>query len=141
MVVHDIRVRHVDLLGGPHRIVRREDADLVAVFDAALHESIALSGKGLMRRVSDLARQAESARRIAVGARVALNEDAVKDRVFGVVDPMLVRQLLAADAEMDAADRHVAQAVRSLLNFRWGLVADLANEDRQWHRADEVLVT
>ena len=74
---------------------------LMAVLDAA-------AGSGRRRRtaaacsgaVGDLARQAEAARRVAVRAGVALHEDAVEDRVLRVVDPVLLGEVLAADAEV-----------------------------------------
>ena len=82
----------------------------MAVVDAALDQVVAVAGQRLMRRVGDLAGQAEAARRIAVRAGVALDEDAVEHRVLGVVDPVLLGEVLAADADVDAAHRDVAQS-------------------------------
>ena len=73
-------------------------------------------------------------------AGVALHEDAVEYRVFRIVDPVLVGKVFAADADVDAAHRNVAQALRGGADFRGRLLPDLADQDRQRHGADELVV-
>jgi len=48
---------------------------------------------------------------------VTLHEDAVKDRVLRIVNPMLVSDFLAADSKIHATHRDVAQLRCSLLDF------------------------
>src|SRR5206468_10663181 len=100
----------VDLIRGPDRILGLEDSDFVAVLDAAADESVAIAGQRLIGRVGDLTGQPESARRVAERAGVALDEDAMEDGVLGVINPMLLGEVLTADSEIDAADRDAAQS-------------------------------
>src|SRR5581483_1013336 len=109
MVIHDVRVRQIELVRHPYGIFRTYQPDAPAVVDAPLDQRIAVDGKRLRRRVGDLAGESEAARRIAVGARVPLHEDAMEDGVLRIVDPVLLRDPLAPDAEVDAADGDVAE--------------------------------
>src|SRR5262249_51046174 len=78
VIVDHIRIGQIALRRREDRIVGAEDAYLATVIDAAADEVVAFARQGLVRRVSDLAGQAEAARRIAVRAGIALHEDAVE---------------------------------------------------------------
>src|SRR5581483_66571 len=91
MIVHHVSVRQVALHGGPHWIFRLEESHFVAILNAPPYQVVALARQRLMLRVRDLARQAESARRIAIRAGVALHENPVKYRVFRIINPVLFR--------------------------------------------------
>ena len=53
-------------------------------------QRLAVARQRLVGSVGDLAGESESARRIAVWTRVALDENPMKDGVLGIIDPVLV---------------------------------------------------
>src|SRR5690606_247077 len=137
VVIDAVRVRHVDLSCAPNRIVRPDDANAAAGLDATLDEVVTVAGQRLVLRVRDLAGQPESAGRVAVRTGVSLDGDAVEDRVLGIVDPVLLRETLAADPEVHAPDRDVAEPAGRSPDFERGLLAHLPDEHGKRHGADE----
>src|SRR5262249_34310239 len=112
------------------------DADLVTILNATSNKCLAVAGQGLVLRVGDLAGKAKAPRWIAVRTGIALDENAMKDRVLGKVNPVLLRQILPANAEVDAAHRDEAQARGRMPHFRRRFLTHQSNEHRQGHGAN-----
>jgi hypothetical protein len=53
---------------------------------------------------------------------------------------VLVGQVLTADPEVDAAHADVAQSGRSFLHFEGGFIAHEPDQNRERHRADQLLI-
>ena len=96
MVVDHVGVRNIDLVGGNNRVVGVNHAYRDALLNAALDQRVAVYRQRLMRRIADFASQAAAAGRVAEGAGVALYEDAMKQRLARIVDPVFFRQVGAA---------------------------------------------
>src|SRR4051812_25102576 len=121
--------------GCPNWIVLAEKANAATVVNAPLNERIAVTRQRLVIRViRNLARQTKAARRIAVWTGVALDKNTMEHGVFGIVNPMLLRKLLATDPDMHAANRNIAQRRARLAHFRRCLVSRQSNKHRQRHR-------
>jgi len=137
VVVDDVGEWKIELIGGEDLVFGVKEADLAAVIEAAADEIFAVTRKGFGFGIRDFAGEAETAGRIAPGAGVALDEDAMEDAVFGVIDPMLGSEVLAGDADVDAADGGVAQAAGGIADLRRSFIGDGADEKRKRHGADE----
>ncbi len=130
MVVEHVRVRHVDLVRHQDLVVGREHADLDAIGDAQVDQFLSIHRQRFVRRVRDLAGDAEAAGRIAMRAGIALHEDAMKDRLFRIVDPVLLRQVGPGDTDVDAANRDMPQSARRRPHVFRRLVADQLDQFR-----------
>ena len=130
MIVDHISVRQIALRRGPDRIFRLEKSDFVAVLDTAPDQGFALARQRLVLGIGDLTGQAESAVRIAMRAGIALHENAMEHRVLGIVDPMLLREILAAHAQMHTAHRNMLQTARGRADLGGRFLAHRTDQHR-----------
>src|SRR5204863_5499068 len=98
MIVDDVGIAQVHLVRRPDAILGAEHPHLLTVFDTALNQGVSVARERLSGRVCDLTSQSEAARRIAEWACVALHENAMKHGIFRVINPVLLRQVLASDS-------------------------------------------
>lgn len=122
VVVEHVGVGQIDLGRRPNRIVRPDHAHLPAVGNAPVDQGRSIAWQRLLGRIGNLTSQAKAARRIAVGTGVPLDEDAVEDRVFGIVDPVLFGQVFPPDPQMDTPHRNVAKSSSRPADFRRGFL-------------------
>src|SRR4051794_36477793 len=135
MIVDYIGHRHIDLISGPDRISRLEEPNPVTVFDTTLDQSIPIAGEWLGLGIGDLAGQSKAAGGITVRTGVPLHENPMKNRILGIVDPMLLGQVLPSHTDVDATYRDVPEARCRLPDIGGRLLTDDLDERREGHGA------